>query len=96
MSNIKAYFYHPNSEGFFMDDFDSIFEEHEEVIKIGLVKEPSINDLMSKVIKRFHDEHFVYIQAMHLVEIDEKGVFVSELDLFYEKPTFTYAKGKRK
>ena len=95
-TKIKAYFLHPNSITFFQDDFNVKHDPFEEVEKIGLAFEPAINDLMSKCIKRFGHDSYIVKEAMHLVEINDKGLFMDERDMFYEPQAFEYHKNSKR
>jgi hypothetical protein len=95
-THVKAYFFHPTSATFFLDDFNAKFDEFEDIQKIGLALRPAINDLVNKIIKRFGNDSYILEEAMHLVEINDKGLFMDERDMFYEKQQFEYHKNSHR
>lgn len=77
---IKAYFFNEASDVFFVDNLGSKFKGIEEVYKIGLVRKsnPTVNDLMCKVLRRGLIESHIFQRAMELYDYNP------------DKQSFTY------
>lgn len=68
---MKAYYFSLEYNTFFVAGFREDLPSYGDSIRIAPCRNPTVNDIMSKIVKRYKEGDHIYKQSMDIFEYDD-------------------------